>query len=74
MDAGSAQAPLARSVARQLREELTLVVGYADLLPLPQFSPAERAAIVAAIRAAIARMAEAVDRLEGPGAPLGPSQ
>ena len=68
MDEAEAWALLARSAARELRQELTLVIGYAELLVLPGVSDSQRGAPVAVICAAAARMAAALDRLEGPGA------
>ena len=70
MDSGSPHDLLARSVTHELRQDLGLIVGYAELLTLPRISSLERAGMVAEIREAAARMAGALARLDSPE-PLG---
>jgi signal transduction histidine kinase len=55
---------LARSVTHELRQPLSLIVGYAELLERGSVGEAERAALVAEIRSAAARLAGSLSRLE----------
>ncbi len=59
---------LVRSVTHELRQPLTLIVGYAELLATRPFDEVERAAILAELRGAAARLAGSLERLERPDA------
>jgi signal transduction histidine kinase len=59
---------LARSVTHELRQPLSLIVGYAELLATRPFDEAERAALLAELRGAAARLAGSLERLERPEA------
>lgn len=58
---------LARSVSRELRQPLTVILGYAELLETRAVPAAERAARLAEIRRAAARLAGSLDRLDRVG-------
>ena len=77
-DSGASDSLLARSVIHELRQDLSLVVGYAELLVTRQLSESERAAMVAVIREAAAGMADVLRRLDCPEPPgrvrLGPEE
>ena len=55
---------LSLSVTHELRQSLSLIRGYAELLATRELGEADRAAAVAAIRAAAARLGGSLDRLE----------
>ena len=60
---------LARSVTHELRQPLSLIVGYAELLATRDLPEAERAALLAELRRAAARLAGSLERLERLGRP-----
>ena len=55
---------LSLSITHELRQSLSLIRGYAELLATREMGEADRAAAVAAIRAAAARLGGSLDRLE----------
>ena len=55
---------LARSVTHELRQSLSLIVGYAELLARPDLPDAERATLLAELRVAAVRLAGSLARLE----------
>ena len=55
---------LARSVTHELRQPLSLIVGYAELLARPDLPEAERPPLLAELRVAAARLAGSLERLE----------
>lgn len=57
---------LARSVTHELRQSLWLIVGYAELLARPDLSESVRAALLAELRAAAARLSGSLEKLDGP--------
>ena len=59
---------LARSITHELRQPLSLIVGYAELLATRPLEEVERAAILAELRGAAARLAGSLERLERPDA------
>lgn len=60
---------ICRSVTHELRQPLSLIAGYAELLATREMDEAERAALVDQIRRAAARLAASLDRLEHPDRP-----
>jgi signal transduction histidine kinase len=66
MDPRMPERLLARSVAHELRQPLSLIIGYAELLASRRPDGDEQAALVAAIRAAADRMAASLARLDRP--------
>ena len=59
---------LARSVTHELRQPLSLIVGYAELLATRDLPEAERSALLAELRGAAARLTDSLARLERPEA------
>jgi signal transduction histidine kinase len=55
---------LARSVTHGLRQPLSLIVGYAELLARPDLPEPERARLLAELRVAAARLAGSLALLE----------
>ena len=55
---------LARSLTHELRQPLSLIVGYAELLARPDLLEAERARLLAELRVAAARLAGSLKKLE----------
>ena len=55
---------LARSVTHELRQPLSLIIGYAELLARPDLPDAERAILLAELRVAAARLAGSLKKLE----------
>ena len=55
---------LARSVTHELRQPLSLIIGYAELLARPERPDADRAILLAELRVAAARLAGSLARLE----------
>ena len=72
MDSGSPQDPLVRAVTHELRQPLSLIVGYTELLETHELAAADRVAILAEIRRAAARMAGVLRRLDRPEELLNP--
>ena len=67
MDSESPRDLLIRSVVHELRQGLSVVAGYAELLATRQLSETERAAMLAAARKAADEMADVLHRLDCPG-------
>ena len=63
-EAEATAALLARSVVHELRQSLSLIVGYAELLTRPDLAEADRARLLAELRIAAARLAGSLARLE----------
>ena len=55
---------LARSVTHELRQPLSLIVGYAELLARPDLPAPERATLLAELRLAAPRLAGSPKKLE----------
>ena len=55
---------LSLSITHELRQPLSLIVGYAELLATREMPEPDRAAALAAIRRAAARLAGSLERLE----------
>ena len=60
---------LSLSITHELRESLSVIVGYADLLAMRPWPEEERDAFVGRIRRATARMVRSLERLERDGDP-----
>lgn len=55
---------VSRSITHELRQPLSLILGYAELLAGREFGPDERGTIVAEIRQAARRLSASLDLLE----------
>ena len=55
---------LARSITHELRQSLSLIVGYAELLARPDLPDTERATLLVELRVAAARLAGSLAKLE----------
>jgi signal transduction histidine kinase len=78
MDPESSHDLLVRSVAYELRQDLSVIVGYAELLATRQLPETERTSMIAAVREAAANIADVLHRLDCPEQPgrirLGPEE
>ena len=63
-DAESETELLARSVTHELRQPLSLILGYAELLARPDRPARERAQLLAELRLAASRLAGSLAKLE----------
>jgi signal transduction histidine kinase len=57
---------LARSANHELRQSLWLIVGYAELLARADLTEADRAVLLAELRAAAARLSGSLEKMERP--------
>ena len=66
MDSEPSRDLLIRSVAHELRQDLSVLVGYVELLATRQLSEAQRTSTLGAVREAAAELGDVLHRLDCP--------